>query len=82
MSASDRDALQNQVVDYLLDRIDQGQVYLKSRHIASELGLSAKRVGQLLARIDRDDPRVDLERRGGNSDGTTWRASRGDAVEP
>lgn len=82
MSTADRDALQDQIVSYLLAQLADGTPFVKSRHIASELDMSAKRVGHLLTTIEREDSRVNLERRGGNSDGTTWRIEAGEAPDP
>lgn len=76
MASTDRDALQDQVVTYLFDRLADGQSFVKSRHIATDLNISPKRAGQLLLRIERDDPRVTLTRRGGDSNGTTWQIVR------
>jgi len=76
MPTADRDALQDQVVTYLLNRLADGTPFVKSRHIAADMDISAKRAGHLLLRIERDDPRVDLERRGGDSNGTTWTIAR------
>lgn len=77
MSTSNQDTLQERIVAYLLERLEQDQPFVKSHQIASELNTSAKRTGQLLVHIEHTDPRVDLKRRGGNSDGTTWRVAPG-----
>ena len=81
MPEADCDGLHERVVAYLFDRVEQERPYVKSRHVAAECDCSAKRVGHLLATIERDDLRLDLERRGGASDGTTWEITPADATE-
>lgn len=81
MPAADRDTVQDRVVSYLLDRLADGTPFVKSRHVAADLDISAKRAGHVLSRIERDDPRVEMERRGGSSDGTTWELARTEASE-
>ncbi|WP_425492654.1 DUF7123 family protein [Halorubrum rutilum] len=81
MPTADRDAAQDRIVDYLLGRLADEKPFVKSRYVAADLGISAKRAGHLLSRIESDDPRVELERRGGTSDGTTWEIARPDTQE-
>lgn len=52
---------------------NNGSTFVKSRHIADEFDVSAKRIGIALAALE-DDPSTpfSMDRRGGNSNGTTW----------
>ena len=81
MPAADRDIVQDRIVNYLLNRLADDTPFVKSRHVAADLDISAKRAGHVLSRIGRDDPRLKMERRGGNSDGTTWELARTEATE-
>jgi hypothetical protein len=82
MPSTDRSVRQERIIAYLLERVDDDRPFVKSRYIASDLDISAKRAGHILSQIEREDPRIDLERRGGNSNGTTWRITAGRAFEP
>lgn len=72
MPSPSPEILRQQVIDYLLGQVEAGSAYVKSRHIATELNASAKRIGLLLAALEAEEPSITLERWGGNSDGTTW----------
>lgn len=63
------------VLGYLRSETDR-PTYLKSRHIADEVGLSASEVGMAMCRLaDREEgPQVE---RWASSGGITWRVSTG-----
>jgi len=71
MSEADRTGLYERVVAHLFNCLGHDQPYVKNHHIITELECSTKRAGYPLAEIERDDPRLELERRGGTSNGTT-----------
>lgn len=76
MPSSNFRSLQRRIYQHLLDELDSGQspVFVKSRHIAAELDVSVKRVGSAMATLEQKEAKsFRLYRRGGNSNGTTWR---------
>lgn len=79
MTPSDSVSLQRQLREYLIDEIaaNDGSAFVKSRHVAEDLDVSAKRIGIAMAALE-DDPSTPLlmRRRGGNSNGTTWYIER------
>lgn len=72
MESQRYETLYEQISEYLIKKVEEGSPFVKSRHVASDLNLSVKRVGKLMASIERDDPQFDVERWGGSSDGVTW----------
>lgn len=75
MTRSDFASFQNRLQTYLINvaATDGGSAFVKSRHIAAELDVSAKRVGSAMAALENDSSTpVSIHRRGGSSDGTTW----------
>jgi len=67
---------QRRILAYLRDRAERedGGVYLKSRLIGEELGLSAKEVGANMAAVRRAAGDLAIEK-WGYSSGTTWKVS-------
>lgn len=80
--ASNSTTFKHRLQDYLSNKITATDepTYIKSRHIAADLDESAKRVGIAMARLE-DDASTSfiIQRRGGNSDGTTWYIERLDS---
>jgi hypothetical protein len=71
MSASDPETVQQDITDYLEQR-QNTSYFIKSKQIAEETGLSAKRVGTAMAALQQESTRIKIERWGGDSNGTTW----------
>lgn len=75
MTPSDSVSLQHKLREYLVDElsVNDGSAYIKSRHIADDFDVSAKRIGAVMTALE-DDPSTPflMQRRGGNSNGTTW----------
>lgn len=63
---------EDQVRAYLLSRGAQGQLYFKSKYIASDAGLSSKEVGAILNKLRETASDLEIER-WGYSRATTWR---------
>lgn len=65
---------QRRILAYLGERADD-RTYFKSRHIADDLGLSAKEVGANMRAILDGDVGVTVEK-WGYSSGTTWKVTQ------
>lgn len=79
MAPSEIPPLQRRLTAYLMNELTDadGAKFIKSRHIATDLDASVKRIGQAMATLEDDDSvPVVLHRRGGNSNGTTWKVDR------
>lgn len=73
MGQSDFEVLKTQIMEYLRDKVEDGDNFVKSHHVASDLDISVKRVGVAMSAIyEADDAPVTLTQWGGTSDGTTW----------
>jgi hypothetical protein len=62
----------NTVESYLVDQIKNGKQFFKSRHIAEEFDVTAKKVGAAIHRLSETSSELSIETWGGTSDGTTW----------
>lgn len=51
------------------------EAYLKSRFIAQEIGLSAKEIGAMMAKLQDEPVNLTIEK-WGYTNGTTWRVKR------
>lgn len=60
------------ILEYLMDSVDRGKHYFKSKHIAKDLGLSPKEVGTNLSILLNEADQVNIEK-WGYSKSTTWR---------
>jgi len=60
------------LVNYLIERVKQGERYFKAKYIAKELGMSSKRVGTLLGILANECKVLKIER-WGHSKSTTWK---------
>ncbi|MFB6281655.1 MAG: hypothetical protein ABEH40_06530 [Haloferacaceae archaeon] len=67
---ADLTAKQRRILEYLREHAD-GRSYFKSRHVADDLGLSAKEVGANIAAVREGDVGLSVEK-WGYSSGTTW----------
>lgn len=79
MPLPDSTPLQDQLTEYLLTKLDteDGTIFIKSKHIASDLEASNKEIGITMAALESDETTpFDVTRHGGSSDGTTWRIER------
>ncbi len=63
-----------QILDHLRGRVASGEAYVRAKHIAESLGLSAKQVGARLPKVAEESEEVDIEK-WGRSRSTTWRVT-------
>jgi DNA-binding Lrp family transcriptional regulator len=62
------------ILEHLRDRVARGEAYVRAKHIAESLGLSAKQVGARLPKVAEASEEVDIEK-WGRSRSTTWRVT-------
>jgi CRP-like cAMP-binding protein len=60
---------------YLRQRAEDGEVYVKSKFIADDVGLSPKEIGALMVKLRDSAADLDIEKWSYTS-ATTWRVSR------
>ena len=61
------------ILEHLHDRVS-GEAYVRAKHIAEHIGLSAKQVGARLPKVAEESEEVDIEK-WGRSRSTTWRVT-------
>ncbi|PSQ26942.1 hypothetical protein BRD06_05560 [Halobacteriales archaeon QS_9_67_15] len=64
---------QSQLLSYLRDRVE-GTTYLKSKYVATELGLSSKEVGINMGILEERATGIEIEQ-WGRSSSTTWKVT-------
>jgi hypothetical protein len=57
---------------YLLDKAESGEIYVKSKFIADEVGLSPKEIGALMVKLRDQARELDVEK-WSYTNATTWR---------
>ena len=62
---------------YLRGQAADGEYYFKSKHIADDLGLTAKEIGNLIATLRDRETEIDIDR-WAYANATTWRVTRRD----
>jgi len=81
MSSSDPQALQRRLEAHLQRELRDGTQFFKSRHLADDLDVSAKRVGVAMGTLRRNSESLDITDWGGTSNGSTWYVKpRGDLL--
>lgn len=63
-----------EILSYLRDQVARGERYFRAKHIAAQIGLSAKQVGARLPRLDEETEEVEIEK-WSRARSTTWRVS-------
>lgn len=63
-----------QILSYLRNQVARGERYFRAKHIAAQLGLSAKQVGARLPRLAEESDEVEIEK-WSRARSTTWRVS-------
>jgi len=63
-----------QILSYLRDQVARGERYFRAKHIAAQIGLSAKQVGARLPRLAEETEDVEIEK-WSRARSTTWRVS-------
>ena len=71
-SVSDGASSRQRITNYLLDRMNDGKHYFKSKYIAQDLGMSVKEVGANLGLLSGECEMLYIER-WSYSNSTTWR---------
>jgi DNA-binding Lrp family transcriptional regulator len=62
------------ILEHLRDRASPGEAYVRAKHVAEHIGLSAKQVGARLPKVAEESEEVDIEK-WGRSRSTTWRVT-------
>lgn len=62
------------ILSYLRDQVARGERYFRAKHIAAQIGLSAKQVGARLPKLDEETEEVEIEK-WSRARSTTWRVS-------
>jgi hypothetical protein len=65
---------EERILDHLRDSVGKGERYFRAKHIAEQIGLSAKQVGVRLPRLAEKTEDVDIEK-WGRARSTTWRVT-------
>jgi len=60
------------LLNYLMEKVKNGERYFKSKYIARELGMSSKKVGVLLGILSSECKNLKIER-WSHSRSTTWK---------
>jgi len=74
-STSDAKQKDERLADYLRDRVDDGEMYFKSKFIADDVGLSAKEIGALIVKLQESVDDLSIER-WSYTGATTWRVEQ------
>jgi len=64
-----------QLADYLRARVDDGEMYFKSKFIADDVDLSSKEIGALIVKLQESVDDLSIER-WSYTGATTWRVER------
>lgn len=64
---------QETIEDYLVEQVEDGNTFFKSRSIKDALPYSASQIGVNLGILQDKTTRLDIETWAGDSDGTTWK---------
>jgi len=63
------------LADYLRDRVEDGEMYFKSKFIADDVDLSSKEIGALIVKLQESVDDLSIER-WSYTGATTWRVER------
>jgi len=63
------------LADYLRERVDDGDMYFKSKFIADDVGLSSKEIGALIVKLQESVDDLSIER-WSYTGATTWRVEQ------
>jgi len=64
-----------QLANYLRDRVEDGEMYFKSKFIADDVGLSSKEIGALIVKLQESVDDLSIER-WSYTGATTWRVEQ------
>jgi len=74
-STSDSKPKDERLADYLRARVDDGEMYFKSKFIADDVGLSSKEIGALIVKLQESVDDLSIER-WSYTGATTWRVEQ------
>ncbi|MEA1930224.1 DUF7123 family protein [Halohasta litorea] len=74
-STSDSKSKDERLADYLRARVDDGEMYFKSKFIADDVGLSSKEIGALIVKLQDSVDDLSIER-WSYTGATTWRVEQ------
>jgi hypothetical protein len=72
MSSPSTRQKRRRVEQHLLDRIEDGPLFVKSKFLAEDLALSTREIGAALGRLGEESARLDVQQWAYTS-ATTWR---------
>lgn len=62
------------ILEHLRETVSGGEAYVRAKHVAEAIGLSAKQVGARLPKLAEESEDVDIEK-WGRARSTTWRVT-------
>jgi len=74
-STNDSKSKDERLADYLRARVDDGEMYFKSKFIADDVGLSSKEIGALIVKLQDSIDDLSIER-WSYTGATTWRVEQ------
>jgi hypothetical protein len=74
-STNDSKSKDERLADYLRGRVEDGNMYFKSKFIAEDVGLSSKEIGALIVKLQDSVDDLSIER-WSYTGATTWRVER------
>jgi len=74
-STSDSKSKDQRLADYLRARVEDGEMYFKSKFIAEDVGLSSKEIGALIVKLQDSVDDLSIER-WSYTGATTWRVEQ------
>jgi len=72
---TDAQSKDERLADYLRARVDDGEMYFKSKFIADDVGLSSKEIGALIVKLQESVDDLSIER-WSYTGATTWRVEQ------
>jgi len=73
--ATDAQPKDERLADYLRGRVEDGEMYFKSKFIADDVGLSSKEIGALIVKLQDSVDDLSIER-WSYTGATTWRVEQ------
>ena len=74
-ATSDSESKDERLADYLRARVEDGEMYFKSKFIAEDVGLSSKEIGALIVKLQDSVEDLSIER-WSYTGATTWRVEQ------
>jgi len=74
-STNDSEAKDERLADYLRSRVEDGELFFKSKFIAEDVSLSSKEIGALIVKLQDSVDDLSIER-WSYTGATTWRVEQ------